>query len=148
MNRADRLEPVQRIVDDTERKLAEHLASGERLVAACEKKLHELESYRADYAQGFAARAGGGMGARELRDYQAFMSRLQEAIQQQNAILQRALCDRDTQLKRWQEAAQRAKALGHVIETWQIEERRVLERSEQRESDERAQRRRPLSHEH
>lgn len=148
MKRAARLEPVQRVVDETERKFAEHLAAGERQVAACQKKLDELESYRRDYSQGFATRAGGGMGARELHDYQAFMTRLQEAIRQQAAIVDKAVQDRDLQLKRWQEAAQRSKAIGHVIENWHSEERRSTERREQRESDERGQRRRSISHEH
>jgi flagellar FliJ protein len=140
MKRADRLEPVQRIVDDTERRLAEHFAASERLVANCEAKLAELERYHADYVQGFAQRAIGGIGAASLRDYQAFMARLQEAIRQQTEIAERAKTDRDVQRERWQEAAQRAKALGNVIERWQAEERTVIERREQSESDERAQR--------
>lgn len=148
MKRADRLQPVQHLVDETERRLAENLASNERLVAACRHKLKELESYRSDYAQGFAQLAGGGMGARALHDYQAFMARLQEAIRQQNVVLQRAIDDRDVQRKRWQEAAKRAKALGHVIDNWNLEERRTSDRREQRESDERAQRRKPSAHEH
>jgi len=139
MNRADRLEPVQRIVDDTERRLAEHFAASERLVVNCEAKLAELERYHTDYVQGFAQRAGGGIGAASLRDYQAFLARLQEAIRQQTEIVERAKSDRDLQRQRWQQAAQRAKALGNVVERWQAEERNINDRREQRESDERAQ---------
>lgn len=140
MKRADRLEPVQKIIDETERRLAEHFAAAERLVTACEQKLNELCGYRDDYTQGFAQRAGAGMGARELLDYQAFMMRLNEAIKQQAQVVERAKSDRDVQRKRWQEAAQRAKALDHVIENWNLEERRSIDKREQRESDERAQR--------
>jgi flagellar FliJ protein len=147
MKRADRLEPVQKIVDDTERRLAEHFAAAERLVTACGQKLEELCGYRDDYTQGFARRAGAGMGARELLDYQAFMVRLNDAISQQTQVVERAKTDRDVQRKCWQEAAQRAKALGHVIDNWALEERRSLDRSEQRETDERAQRVRPNAHE-
>jgi flagellar FliJ protein len=76
-----------------------------------------------------------------LRDYQAFLSRLAEAIKQQQAVVKRAESERDAERLRWQEAAKRAKALGHVVEQWQTEERRASDRREQRESDERAQRR-------
>lgn len=141
MRRADRLEPVRRIVDDTERRLAEHLASAERLVTACEQKLNELKSYRDDYTKGFAHRAGKGMGARELVDYQAFMMRLDEAIKQQAAIVDNAKQECELHRQRWQDAAKRAKALGHVIQGWQAEERVNADRRDQRESDERGQRR-------
>jgi len=148
MKRADRLEPVQKIVDDNERRLAEHYASAERLLHSSENKLQELSGYRDDYTKGFAKRAGGGMGARDLVDYQAFMSRLNEAIKQQLQEVQRARIECDNQRKRWQEAAQRAKALGNVITRWHQEERHATERREQRDADERGQRRRTAPHEH
>jgi flagellar FliJ protein len=148
MKRADRLEPVQKIVDDNERRLAEHYASAERLWQSSERKLQELTGYRDDYTKGFAQRAGGGMGARDLVDYQAFMSRLNEAIKQQTQEVQRARQETDAQRQRWQEAAQRAKALGNVITRWQQEETHANDRREQRDSDERGQRRRATPHEH
>jgi flagellar FliJ protein len=148
MKRADRLEPVKNIVDDNERRLAEHYASAERLLQSSEQKLRELTGYRDDYTQGFAKRAGGGMGARDLVDYQAFMSRLNEAIKQQAQVVQNARNETDAQRKRWQEAAQRAKALGNVIERWHQEETHANDRREQRDSDERGQRRRAMPHEH
>jgi len=144
MNRADRLEPVQKIVDETERRLAEHLVASEQLVTACDAKLAELQSYLADYVSGFAVRGGRGMGAATLRDYQAFMARLREAIRQQSEIVHRAKMDRDQQRSRWQEAAKRAKALSHVIDRWNQEESKSAERKEQRDSDERSQRLRVL----
>ena len=141
MKRADRLQPVQEVFDDTEQRLAQHLAACERLLSGCEVKLRELCGYRDDYTQGFARRAGAGMGARELVDYQAFMARLNEAIEHQTEVTEQARRERDLQRKRWQDAARRAKALGHVISTWQSEELREQDRREQRDSDERAQRR-------
>jgi flagellar protein FliJ len=142
MKRADRLQPVKTIVDDTERRLAEHLASAERLLGSCETKLNELLGYRNDYTQGFARRAAGGMGAHELVDYQAFMVKLNEAVSQQEKITQQARQERDLQKKRWQDAARRAKALGHVIHHWQQDELKAEERRDQRDTDERAQRKR------
>ena len=141
MTRAKRMKPVQNLFDDTERRLAVGLATIERKVAEAETKLQELERYRGDYDKQFAQRAGRGIGATELRDYQAFLARLSEAIRQQQAVVKRAQSERDAERQRWQEAAKRAKALGHVVEQWQTEERRASDRHEQRETDERAQRR-------
>jgi flagellar protein FliJ len=134
------MKPVQNLYDDTERRMAQNLATIERKVAEAEAKLQELERYRADYDKQFAQRAGAGIGVTALRDYQAFLARLSEAIKQQQAVVKRAQSERDAERMRWQEAAKRAKALGHVVEQWQTEERRASDRREQRESDERAQR--------
>jgi len=134
------MRPVQNLYDDTERRLAVALATVEKKVADAEAKLQELERYRGDYESQFKQRAGRGIGATDLRDYQAFLARLSDAIRQQQAVVRRAQSERDAERQRWQEAAKRAKALGHVVEQWQTEERRAADRREQRESDERAQR--------
>lgn len=135
------MKPVQNLYDDTQRRLAVALAGIEKKVADAETKLQELERYRGDYENQFKQRAGRGIGATDLRDYQAFLARLSDAIRQQQAVVRRAQSERDAERLRWQEAAKRAKALGHVVEQWQTEERHAADRREQRESDERAQRR-------
>jgi len=71
---------------------------------------------------------------------EAITARLTDAIRQQQAVVNRAKSDRDAERQRWQDAAKRAKALDHVVDQWQTEERRASDRREQRESDERAQR--------
>ena len=140
MTRSKRLEPVHRLADDEERRLARNLAAHDRRVAEAEAKLGELQQYRQEYENQFSARAEGGIGATELRDYQAFLARLSEAVRQQRTILERARVERDLERTKWQKAATRAKAVDHVMERWRTEERQALERRDQRESDERAQR--------
>ena len=140
MNRAKRMAPVQDLVDDTERKLATSLAMHERRVTDAQNKLNELVRYRGEYEKQFTERAGSGIAATDLRDYQAFLARLSEAIRQQQGIVQRTQSERDIERGRWQEAARRVKAIDHVVNQWQSEERRVVDRRDQRETDERAQR--------
>jgi flagellar FliJ protein len=143
MKRAKRLEPVQHIVDEAQKRLAMSVAAFEKRVLDGEKKLEELVRYKAEYEQGFQQRAAGGIGVMEMRDYQAFLARLAEAIKQQQALVSRARAEAEAERMKWQEALKRSKALGHVVERWQAEERHVTERREQRESDERAQRKMP-----
>ena len=140
MTRTKRIAPVQTLFDDNERRLAQSLASFERRAVESETKLQELERYRVEYEKQFTQRAGRGIGATDLRDYQAFLARLNEAIRQKAALVQRAQIERDAERRRWQDSARRAKALGHVVEGWRAEERRADERRDQRETDERAQR--------
>ncbi|AMN46602.1 flagellar FliJ protein [Steroidobacter denitrificans] len=140
MTRAKRLQPVRNLVDDAQQRLAQSLSACEQRLRESESRLEELRRYRSEYETHFSRCAGSGMGVTGLRDYQAFLARLGQAIGQQQELVGRAAAQRDAERTRWQEAARRAKALGHVLERWQSEERQALDRREQRDSDERAQR--------
>jgi len=140
MKRAQRLEMVQRVVDDQERLRAEALAASERRLAESETKLTELQAYQGSYVRDFATRAQAGMDAAMARDYQAFLTRLDEALRQQAHVVTRARAQRDGELQTWQGAAQRAEAVGQMVKRFRTEEERASDRREQFESDERAQR--------
>ena len=140
MTRTKRLQPVQDVAASAEKRLAQSLAAFERRVSEAEGKLQELTRYRGEYEQQFTQRAGSGIGVMALRDYQAFLARLTEAMRQQHTVVQRVRAERDAERLRWQEAARRVKAVEHVFTKWQNEERYQAERREQRETDERAQR--------
>src|SRR3569832_2006510 len=140
MKRAQRLEMVQNVVDDLERRRAEALASSERRVSESEAKLAELESYHASYVQGFNVRAGSGMDANLARDYQAFLARLEAANRQHTQVVTRTRAQRDTERQNWQGAAQRAEAVGQMVKRFQTEEVRAADKREQQESDERSAR--------
>lgn len=140
MSRSTRLQPVHAVVEDNERKIARKFAQAEHRLKEANGKLKELERYHAEYARGFQQRAQGGIDAVGLRDYQVFLAKLNEAVKQQKAIVQRAEAEREAVRLEWLKAAQRTKAVAHVMEKWLVEERRALERREQLETDERAQR--------
>jgi flagellar FliJ protein len=145
MKRSKRMQTVERVVSDVEKKRAESLAACERRVSEGETKLAELESYQKTYATQFNARAGAGIGAAGLRDFQTFMARLADAVKQQAQIVSKAKADRDAELKTWQHAAQRAEAVGGLVKRWQSEEQRADDKREQSESDERSQRPSPFA---
>jgi flagellar protein FliJ len=140
MKRSERLEMVKRVVDDFERRKAEALAVSERRVTESEKKLADLEAYRDGYVRDFTARAKAGITAAAARDYQVFLDRLDEALRQQTQAVIGTRAQRDAELQNWQDAAQRAEAIGQTVKRWQGEERYALERREQIETDERSQR--------
>ena len=137
------MQPVQDLMEDAEKRLARSLAGFERRVHEAEGKLTELERYLGEYQKQLTQRAAQGIGVLDLRDYQAFMGRLNDAIRQQRVVVQRACAERDAERTRWQEAARRAKAIDHVVDQWQLQERIASDRREQIEIDERAQRARP-----
>ena len=144
MKRANRMQPVQKVVEANERAQAERLAASERRLSEAEHKLLDLEKYRSDYRAAYQDRVARGMSSASLRDYQLFLARLGEAVRQQTQFVQAARADRDRERSNWQHAARRAKAIDHVVEQWHAEERREVDRREQRDADERAQRAKPI----
>ncbi|GMU68535.1 MAG: hypothetical protein AMXMBFR37_08680 [Steroidobacteraceae bacterium] len=138
MTRVKRMQPVVRAVGHEEDERAAALARADRLVHDAERRLADLEAYRAEYADGLGRRIAGGISATGLRDYQAFLARLGQAIEAQAAIVADTRRTRGRAHEEWRRAAQRAKSVDHVVERWRAEERAALERREQNETDERA----------
>ena len=138
MTRTQRIQPVQRIVDDREREQAKAVAVARQKVAEAEAKLAELARYREDYHRGFQTEAAGGASGLRLRDFRLFLARLDEALRQQEQIVLRSKSEQEQQMRLWLESQRRAKALGIVVDRWRGDERRAAERQDQRETDERA----------
>jgi flagellar FliJ protein len=138
MTRTQRIQPVQRIVDDREKESAKAVALARAKLVEAEAKLAELGRYREDYQRGFQKEAAGGASGLRLRDFRLFLARLDEALRQQEQVVLRARGEVEHQTRLWIESQRRAKALGIVVDQWRGEERRAAERQDQRETDERA----------
>jgi len=138
MTRTQRIQPVQRVVDDREREQAKAVALARAKVGEAEAKLTELTRYREDYQRGFQKEAASGASGLRLRDFRLFLGRLDEALRQQEQVVARAKSDQEHQTQLWIESQRRAKALGIVVDKWRGEERRAADRQDQRETDERA----------
>ncbi len=138
MKRAQRLDTFRARLDETERDCAARLRAAETRVGDALSRLEDLVRYREEYLRDFARRSAAGIGAAALRDYQAFVARLAEAIAQQHRQVGRCEVERDFERTRWREAAVQVKAVATVVERWRDEERAAAERAEQREMDERA----------
>jgi len=130
---------VQQATANTEREQAERVALAERHVVVMEEKLGALERYRKEYEEGFAARAGAGLGAAAGRDFQTFLARLGDALDQQRQIVEQARAAHEAAILVWREAAKRAHVVDTLTERWQVEESREESRRDQRDSDELSQ---------
>jgi len=139
MKKTERIGMVRRVVETHERRKAEALAECEKSVRAAQAKLDELEAYRAAYVGDFTRRAGVGMNGAGVREYQVFISRLDEALRHQTHVLSQARLQRTAELESWRNAARRAAAVGNLASHWQAEERLAADKVEQKESDERSQ---------
>ena len=134
--RSERLDIVQQAAARTERERAERVALAERHLVEMQQKLTALEKYRGEYEAGFAAKAGAGFGAANVRDFQTFLARLGEALSQQRDLVAAARNALDAERGHWREAAQRTHVVETLVERWQGEENRAADRRDQNMSDE------------
>src|SRR5579859_2912419 len=119
MKRSERIQMVKKVADDFERRRAEALAVCERRVSESEQKLSDLETYREGYVRDFATRAKSGIGAAAAQNFQAFLMKLEEAMRQQQQVIENMRKQRDTEEQKWRSAAQRAEVIGKTIVRWQ-----------------------------
>jgi len=138
MKQRARLEPVHDIAQGAERSCAARVAGMEQRLREAEQREQELRRYRAEYQGGFETRMKSGATVQSLRDFQVFLARLGAAIDAQHGLcLQLAAeCQRERQVLA--AAIQRRQALGKVIAKVHQEERRMQDRQQQHEQDERA----------
>lgn len=140
VTRAKRLEPVKELMSEAERECALRLAGVQKRLLEAEQRCEELRRYLNEYQSSFRDRAKAGIGVSGLRDYQIFIARLGEAVQQQDGMVAQLRGDCERARMQWREAAARKQAVGKVIESARREERQLDAQRQQRELDERAQR--------
>jgi len=138
VKRAKRLEPVNTLMSETERECAQQLAAMQARLLEAEQRCQELKRYLSEYHSAFSQRARAGIGVSGMRDYQIFIARLGEAVQQQDGIVAQLRGDCERARAQWRQAAAKKSAVGKVIEKARAEEVQVEARRQQREFDERA----------
>jgi flagellar FliJ protein len=138
MKREQRIDGYRGSLEGTERERAARAQMADQRAREARARLGDLEQYRREYVLGFGQRVAVGMTGPALRDYHAFVNRLDGAIAQQHQVIQRCEAERERDQQRWREIAVQLKAVSAVIDRWRVEERVVEDRIEQRDIDERA----------
>jgi flagellar protein FliJ len=140
VKRANRLELVGKLIHDKEQACALRLAAAQTRLSDGERRVQELQRYLREYQQLFEQRARGGMGVAGVREYQAFITRLSEAVRQQEGVVQQLRAECERARAHWRHAAARKRGIGKVLSNARSEARALEERQVQKEIDDRAQR--------
>ena len=140
MSRSKRMKPVQRVAESREQAAVQKLGQSQQYLDAQRARLEELCTYRDQYSASFQASGGQGLNASRLQDYRVFLSRLNEAIRQQEAIIDQCTSQHEQTRQQWVETRSHHQAIDKVIERYRSEEQKNRDRREQQEQDERAQR--------
>jgi len=139
---SERFKPIQKIVSHKERKAAAALGESLKHREAAKQRLEELRQYRAEYLERFSNATHAGVSSRQILEYQVFISKLETAIAQQEEIVSRSQRDCDSSKAQWRGRYTKTKVMDSVVDRMHEAERKDLNRKEQAEADDRAQRKR------
>jgi len=137
MAASKRFKPVLRVAESRERTAAHQLGDSQRNAQAQEAKLEELRHYHQEYLDRFDKAARGGISAAQLREYQAFLAKLEMAIKEQESVVQSSLNVCTTHRDEWRQKYIRTQALDKVVQRCETKERHARDRKEQKETDDR-----------
>jgi len=133
---SDSLSKVAQLARRDEQRAAESARSQRGALGDAQARLEQLQTFRREYEGRLSRLVGDGMDARQLRDYRAFLLRLNEAISQQS----RQVTQQRDQLSARQNVLQEKSARRESVDTLQKRHRRAEERGagrrEQRLQDE------------
>lgn len=141
MSKARRLEPVAQVAKSKEDQAARDLAALQKRVDEQGARLASLLSFRTEYQQRLQDAGSAGMDSRRFHDFSNFIARLDNAIEQQTAVLGKLKAECEVKKQQWIAMRAKAKALDKVIARQVAHDMRTDARREQAALDDRAQHR-------
>ncbi len=135
-----RLQPVQRVAQSKENDAARELGDSQRRMRDQEAKLGDLKRYHQEYLERFETTARQGMSAKQMQEYRVFLEKLDRAIKEQEKVVRASKSECVTRKEQWQQKHVRTQALGKVMDRFRSAERKVVDKREQDETDDRNQR--------
>lgn len=122
------------LAEREERKFAVLTGKSQARLAQQRDRLGELNAHRHTYAG--RTPQFGNMPASHWKDYQRFLSRLDDAVRSQSQIIKDCEKSFETHRRRWLVKRQRLEALQRVLDRFRQDEQVAADRREQRALDE------------
>ncbi|MCC4274602.1 flagellar export protein FliJ [Marinomonas communis] len=137
MKKSERMQVLVNLSQRKEDEVAKALAKDQARLQHDQKKLQELKDYAAQYDQ---ERNLLGLSPYLTTNYQHFVNRLQQAIQQQDQQVKRSQQQVTMSMKRWQNARAKTKGMDWLKDKSVREELNIESKQEQKQIDEFANR--------
>lgn len=142
MTKSQRFKPIQKISEKKERDAAATFGRHLKDREVAEKRLLELEQYLAEYQERFTQATRAGIAAARVQEYQAFIHKLEQAVNEQRRVIDGIQHQCDDSRAEWHGKLTKARAVDNAVDRMRADERENQARKEQSASDERSQRRR------
>ena len=140
MRSSRRLQPVANLAKQGERSAARQHGDVLREFQQQQQQLEELIKYRNQYVEQFQQAGKAGLSIVQVRDYQLFLSRLDQAIAQQRQLVQQHQAASQQTQSNWMDKRGKSKMIDKVVENRELAEKQALEKREQREQEDRPNR--------
>lgn len=137
MRKSVRLRPVRDIKQQQERIEARKLAELQKHLQMARKQHEELQGYLKEYFNAISSQHSQVRQASQLALYQAFVTRLQQAIQQQEQLIRQREMAVQAQTKKWITASERLRTMDDLINKAQVQEELEADKKEQKILDDR-----------
>jgi flagellar FliJ protein len=138
--RSERIGLVQRMAGEKADTAARRLAERREQQEQEQERLAQLRGFRREYEQKLAVSGQNGIDAYRLRDYNAFLARIDRAIAEQRTTVERIAREVEQLRENWLAQWGNARALEQLVTRYRHRERGEAEAREQRRNDELAQR--------
>ncbi len=136
MKRSTRLEKLADINSGYENMALAALATARSQYQKHEDQLNQLKIYREDYRTQLTERMQGTTSASEIRDFQYFFASLDDAIDQQTLVVERAAAELEKVEQNWLHSRKEVKKFSQAAQNLKQREVADAERQSQMESDE------------
>lgn len=140
MTKSQRVKPIIKVAQTRETAAARVFADSQRVLEERQQRLTELHTYREEYRDNYKKQSQQGMKAQQLRTFRNFLIKLNTAVEQQELLINVAQNELEQKKRQWLEKHFRTQALDSMRGRYVSQENRQAQRTEQKESDERAQR--------
>lgn len=145
--RPGKMDKVAAVAKIVEQKSARDFSISQQSHTDKRGQLEQLQQFKADYETSLEEKCKVGMPAGQLQDYRLFLSKLNQAIEQQAGEVQLAEASLAQVRAEWIDKSQRKSALEHLVDERHKEVLRLREKAEQKESDEQSITRRTFDQE-
>jgi len=137
LKKSKRFEPVKQIAEKNATAAAVKMTQSFQEQKDTLSQLEKLKEYRNDYVAQFKIKGQGGMSASRLQDYQAFVQKLDGAIEEQLKAVQRVQLKVGERQQAFKKTNSRKKVVEKLIEKSKQEELAEVDRQEQKDADDR-----------
>ena len=133
--RSAKFEKIVKLAASEERRYAEATGASQQRLNEQIDRLGELSAYRHNYSRD--ASNSRVTSAAQLKDYQSFLDRLDQAVAAQQQIINDCEQTLERHRRHWMSKKHRLESLERVRERYQKEERQAADRQAQRVADDR-----------
>jgi len=138
MSKIQRMQTVSGVLAERLDEAARKLARSRARLAQERTRLQQLEGFRDDYSLQHGNTTGTTVRAFQLQDFNAFLTRLDAAIRQQQQHIGKVEQELAASQRHWQAERSRFEAVNKLVQTYRDAERSREEEAEQQQLDDHA----------